>query len=612
MSRSNAPSSSSSSQRKKRNIVDEDRYIEMLENVIEKNYFPHIPILEKQLEYMDNNETFDIQTLRNIYQELFPKVPLPKVPATSSSFSSSVRGENKYEEHRDISSFTIPEFFQSYMSEDNYSFLKIQEQDLQNFRRKYHWLYEPNPHLLLTSGERSQAHPALPAPNKTNIKKQRAGMLMLYYINDKVLSQEQREKLDETLESKELSFNDSRPNNTDYGQFRVRNSLMFYPDLQEAEKTHQIIDNDTAEPLERRNPILPLSESHYQLLLENNYSTAVEGREKDNQHFLVPSKPSSKIPSKQKVSTENSFEVMTPTSRSFSTDLIPRPASMKLDLQKDKIIQKENIYQSGISFIHEIDNYLRGGNSSNQDHPHGTVESPHTPTTVSSDDRMSNSLLQYPYLPRNSSNTHSSKNNINNNNQYGELSSSSLSNQSALHQNSLVSMSPLPIIGKGLLSSPIITWGKLLGPPILLDEGENDGHQEKDKAGKTHNNRIKNAGGSAQDITSSSSSSSQLFNPDLPHFYLHNMNQREKLGHQLDQKRVKKQQSSSSSTSATIFNKKDNGNNSIFRDSMSSNRSVSSIATGSSSKRLKLHEMSPAAQLLAKKVQNKLRDNILK
>jgi hypothetical protein len=609
MSRSNAPSSSSSSQRKKRNIVDEDRYIEMLENVIEKNYFPHIPILEKQLEYMDNNETFDFQTLRNIYQELFPKIPLPKVPATSSSSSSSVRGENKYEEQRDISSFTIPEFFQSYMSEDNYSFLKIQEQDLQNFRRKYHWLYEPNPHLLLTSGETSQAHPALPAPNKTNIKKQRAGMLMLYYINDKVLSQEEREKLDQTLESKELSFNDSRPNNTDYGQFRVRNSLMFYPDLQESEKTHQIIDNDTAEPLERRNPILPLSESYYQLLLENNYSTAVEGREKDNQQFLVPSKPSSKIPSKQKASMDNSFEMMTPTSSSRSSyDLIPRPSSVKLDLQKEKIIQKENIYKSGISFIHEIDNYLRGGNDS-QDHPHGTVESPHTPTTVSSDDRMGNSLLQYPYLPRNSNISSSGKNNINSN-QYGESSSSS-SNRSLLHQNSLVSMSPLPIIGKGLLSAPIITWGKLLGPPILLDAGENDGDQEKEKAGKRHGNRMKNAGGSTQETTSSSSSS-QLFNPDLPHFYLNNMNQREKLGHQLDQKRLKKQQSSSSSTSSTVFNKKDNGNNSIFRDSMSSNRSVSSMATGSTSKRLKLHEMSPAAQLLAKKVQNKLRDNILK
>jgi hypothetical protein len=548
----------------KRKILTEEEYLQKLEDVIEKNYFPHIPILEKQLEYMDNNESFDTKTLRNIYQELFPTVPLPKVPEDKKS---SIQDSSK-----DYSNMTIPEFFQNYISEDNYSFLKIQEKDLQNFRTKYHWLYDPNPQLLLTNGDSSSNYPALPSSstnnnNNNNNKQQRAGMLMLYYINDKILTQDEREKLDQRLESKELSNIDTRSNTFDYGQFRVRNQMIFYPELKESEKTYQISDNNNS--TEKRNPILPITnqQQQQQLLIEDAVG-----------NFLVPTKPSSKS-----ISNKN-MEIVPKLASSSATG-----SYAKEHLTNEKFIQKSNIYQSGISLIHEVDQYLRGKQHSDF-LPPTPLEEPHTPTTISSSETPGNPNLLYPSIT-------------------GPSSSSSKRN---LHENSLVSMSPLPIIGKGILNEPIITWGKLLGPLILLAD-------EKVPERINQSNDINfNATAAPLSHSSATSSSSQLFNPDLPHFYMNPMNEREKLAHQLDQKRLSKSSlQTSSSASSKIFNNKDRGQDSIFRPSHnnSSNKSVistpSTIGNGSS-RRLKLHEMSPAAQLIAQKVQKHLQEKIFK
>lgn len=151
-------------------ILDEDEYIEKLEAIIERDYFPSI-----------------LQSTQNT------SVPLDQ-------------------------SMSIKKFFDIYNSEDNQSFEILQEKALAEKRRKFHWLYE--------------------TPGGKN-----AGMLMWYHQNGRVLTVEDREKLDKLLECP-TTIGDDRPNGVDSWKFRVRNQLMFSPELEASKDTCLLPSSD--------------------------------------------------------------------------------------------------------------------------------------------------------------------------------------------------------------------------------------------------------------------------------------------------------------------------------------------------------------------------------
>lgn len=209
-------------------MLCEEDYIQALGEIIERDYFPETSIMKKHLEILTAMEKRDPillrETQRKIVSELRrnDQTPFLNVLGTQRAASSSAQGgsrdnveewdeeeENDYTEES-MKKMTLATFFNYFVSEDNESFAKIHQKDLENHRRKHHWVYEPQ--------------------NKGVV----AGLLMLYYQNGKVLSVEERERMDAILDkaySDMYNGPDDRPTQVDTWQHRPKNQLMFPPDL---------------------------------------------------------------------------------------------------------------------------------------------------------------------------------------------------------------------------------------------------------------------------------------------------------------------------------------------------------------------------------------------
>jgi hypothetical protein len=111
--------------------------------------------------------------------------------------------ERDMDEHESLDAFLAAN-----TSEDNASFEEIINKDKKERRRRLHWLYEAN------DGRRE-------------------GMLGLYYLGGGVLSAEERERMDQLLETNPR-IGDDRQNGADSWRFRVRNQLMFPPELDDS------------------------------------------------------------------------------------------------------------------------------------------------------------------------------------------------------------------------------------------------------------------------------------------------------------------------------------------------------------------------------------------
>lgn len=162
--------------RKRKVVLNEDEYVDVMGKIIERDFFPDT---KKYKEYLEMLEASDINS------------------KTEQKFSDE-----------DIQSLSINNFFTKYVSEDNKSFEILHQNDLEAHRKKYHWIYDPVDNKL-------------------------PGYLMLYYQNGKVLSIEDRKKMDALLDNSSLDYAepDYRPAAPNTWRYRVRNQLMFPPEL---------------------------------------------------------------------------------------------------------------------------------------------------------------------------------------------------------------------------------------------------------------------------------------------------------------------------------------------------------------------------------------------
>lgn len=164
--------------------MEEDDYIRLFGDVIERDYYPDLKKHRLQYELNDarsKNDVQRVQYLRSNYQNL---------TAVDDT----------------VSSMSIDDFLSRYTSEDNASFDVIHQNDLLLHRQKYHWLHDDED------------------------KDKRKGMLMLYYINkDITLTGKQRQRIDKLLLTNDGSSVDARPAAPKSWDFTVRNSLMFPP-----------------------------------------------------------------------------------------------------------------------------------------------------------------------------------------------------------------------------------------------------------------------------------------------------------------------------------------------------------------------------------------------
>lgn len=204
-----------------RTVLEEDSYVDALSQIIERDYFPDTAKLRRHLELLnahDNNNTAAISAIhRQILTEQRRSTSTPSRNDNGQSQTPNPRAfiDDGFGDEKSvpINGLTVDDFLKLYTSEDNESFEILQQRDLEKWRRIHHWAYDSD-------------------GTEEGDYEKRPGMLMLYHMGGKVLSVQERGKIDALLELPK-SVGDDKPNNVDTWRFRVRNNLMFPPSLED-------------------------------------------------------------------------------------------------------------------------------------------------------------------------------------------------------------------------------------------------------------------------------------------------------------------------------------------------------------------------------------------
>ena len=201
-------------------VLEEDAYVEALSHIIERDYFPDTAKLRKHLELLNAHDANNIAAISALHREILTEQRRSQATPYSSQYGKGESWEEIVKTNPAgsdgsrnvcVDDMNVDNFLRVYTSEDNDSFEKLQEKDLEKWRKARHWAYENY-------------------SEEVRDVKQRPGMLMLYHMDGKVLTVEERQRFDSLLELP-VSIGDERSNNLDTWRFRVRNNFMFPPDL---------------------------------------------------------------------------------------------------------------------------------------------------------------------------------------------------------------------------------------------------------------------------------------------------------------------------------------------------------------------------------------------
>lgn len=472
--------------RRRQTVLDEEEYVGILSAIIERDYFPHLSAAAAVRG--GNNSS-----------------------CNEGVFDSTVSVSDAVV--RDLS---VDSFFKQFTSYDNDSFEDLQQQSVEEHRRKYHWLYEDN----ISSDSKK-------------------GMMMLYHISDKILTEDERKKMDYILDNGVFGTDDSglgfgapiagdcRPNRTDPWRFRVRNQLMFPPELRDSEDTcgmHDFPVGGAVDHHSMRRSILPILPSDGTSTLRITAGTdggQLQQNMKDALHFAV--------------STYN--RRVGEASRA------------------EKVIQRHNTSIDHDQLLRLVD----GTCSYNRFLP--MLEPPHTPSLFSS-------------AP-------------------SEADSSSVGDRKQYRP---VPMSPYIEPGQGPMGavSPLYTWGTIEGPPIPL----------------VHDDALILSMQGSRQLSDNLKRLQQKAYSDqengVPYFSVQRISQREAIARSMDtSNQQKKSKIARSSHRPPDISDADSvvGRSSYYAASENNSVRSSSSAHGSAARRFQC--LTPAAQALAIKLQNK-------
>ena len=149
----------------KRRILEEEEFVSALESIITRDFFPNLPKLQAQHEYLQALEANDLDRLRDI--SIRYQTPLRGSQTPAGFETPSLAGTPRHRGHHDHDdassvapeshtgaangedakpkidlSLSLNDFLHKYTSEDNESFEEIIEDTRAKLRTKYQWLYE--------------------------------------------------------------------------------------------------------------------------------------------------------------------------------------------------------------------------------------------------------------------------------------------------------------------------------------------------------------------------------------------------------------------------------------------------------------------------------------
>ncbi|KAM3937272.1 splicing factor ESS-2 homolog [Leptodactylus fuscus] len=176
----------------KKKVLCEETYIQNLQKIIQRDFFPDVEKLRAQKEYLEAEESGDLEKMRQIAIKIGSsgrcsrESPLPYVtPATfetpagvpgTPSFTSKHRegeeGDREKTEENNEDLPSLDNFLAKHTSEDNASFDQIMEVAKEKERAKNAWLYEAEEEYK----QRLQQNLALPSVEKQAIQNGKAGL----------------------------------------------------------------------------------------------------------------------------------------------------------------------------------------------------------------------------------------------------------------------------------------------------------------------------------------------------------------------------------------------------------------------------------------------------
>jgi len=163
-----SPASKAKARKRRIKVLDEDDYVEKVEEIIERDFFPELEKLKAQNDYIEARERKDYVTMNRLQEkysgfrpatgrlqspatfetpEDLPRENDPRRPDTNNdTIDDTNTGEGDvgnagvFSEEKE--KLTLDKFLANHTSEDNESFIEIQEENDKKHRIKNAWMYK--------------------------------------------------------------------------------------------------------------------------------------------------------------------------------------------------------------------------------------------------------------------------------------------------------------------------------------------------------------------------------------------------------------------------------------------------------------------------------------